>query len=36
VEPVKKVVLDWKGVTGADKNQLLRLLAETGLEIEKI
>ena len=36
VEPVKKVVIDWKGVTGADKNQLLRLLAETGLEIEKI
>ena len=36
VEPVKKVVLDWKGMTGADKNQLLRLLAETSLEIEKI
>jgi len=36
VEPVKKVVLDWKGMRGADKNQLLRLLAETSLEIEKI
>ncbi len=35
-EPVKKVMLDWKGITGADKNQLLRLLAETKLEIEKI
>jgi hypothetical protein len=36
VEPVKKVMLDWKGITGADKSQLLRLLAETKLEIEKI
>ena len=36
VEPVKKVVLDWKGITGADKKQLLRLLAETNLEIKKI
>ncbi len=36
VEPVKKAILDWKGITGADKNQLLKLLAETSLEIEKI
>ena len=36
VEPVKKVMLDWKGISGPDKNQLLRLLAETKLEIEKI
>lgn len=36
VEPVKKVMLDWKGITGADKSQLLRLLDKTGLEIEKI
>jgi len=36
VEPVEKAVLDWKGITGADKNKLLSLLAEVGLEIEKI
>lgn len=36
LEPVKKAVLDWKGITGADKNQLFSLIAETGLEIEKI
>jgi D-aminoacyl-tRNA deacylase len=36
VEPVEKAVLDWKGITGADKNRLLSLLAEVGLEFEKI
>jgi D-aminoacyl-tRNA deacylase len=36
VEPVEKVMLDWKGITGPDKNQLLRMLADTKLEIEKI
>lgn len=35
VEPVKKVLLDWKGIKGADKPRLLNLLAETGLEVEK-
>jgi D-aminoacyl-tRNA deacylase len=35
VEPVEKVVLDWKGITGADKNRLLNLLAEAGLKFEK-
>jgi D-aminoacyl-tRNA deacylase len=36
LETVEKAVLDWKGITGADKNRLLSLLAEVGLEIEKI
>ncbi|MBS7657045.1 D-tyrosyl-tRNA(Tyr) deacylase [Candidatus Bathyarchaeota archaeon] len=36
LEPVKKAVLDWKGITGADKSRLLSLLAEVGLEVEKI
>jgi len=36
VELVKKAVLDWKGITGVDKSRLLGLLAEVGLEVEKI
>jgi len=36
IEPVKKVVLDWKGIKGAEKNRLLNLLRETDIEIEKI
>jgi len=35
VEPVRKVILDWKGIKGAEKNRLLNILSETGLEIEK-
>jgi D-tyrosyl-tRNA(Tyr) deacylase len=35
-ESVEKAVLDWKGITGADKNRLLSLLADVGLEIERI
>ena len=34
-EPVKKIVLDWKGIVGADKDRLLALLGEIGLEVEK-
>ncbi|MCW4021088.1 MAG: hypothetical protein NWF14_07680 [Candidatus Bathyarchaeota archaeon] len=36
VEPVKKVVLDWKGIKGADKAPLLKILDKIDLEIEKI
>jgi len=36
VEPVEKIVLDWKGIKGADKNGLLSLLSEFDLEIERI
>jgi len=35
VEPVTKAVLDWKGIKGADKPRLLKLLAEINLESEK-
>jgi D-aminoacyl-tRNA deacylase len=36
VEPVTKAVLDWKGVKGAEKPGLLGLLAEVGLEVERV
>jgi D-aminoacyl-tRNA deacylase len=36
VEPIKKVILDWKGIRGSDKKSLLRSLSEIGLEVEKI
>jgi D-aminoacyl-tRNA deacylase len=35
-ESVEKAVLDWKGITGADKNRLLSLLTDVGLDIERI
>ena len=36
VEPVKNAVLDWKGIKGAHKARLLEILADIGLEFEKI
>jgi len=36
VEPVTKVVLDWKGIKGDDKDRLLRLLRDIGTETVKI
>ncbi|MEM2557438.1 MAG: D-aminoacyl-tRNA deacylase [Candidatus Bathyarchaeia archaeon] len=36
VEPVEKAILDWKGIRGADKENLLRLLKIVGLKIEKV
>ncbi|HIE18367.1 TPA: D-tyrosyl-tRNA(Tyr) deacylase, partial [Candidatus Bathyarchaeota archaeon] len=36
VEPVRKAILDWKGIKGADKNNLLENLLKVGLEFEKI
>jgi len=36
VEPVEKAVLDWKGITGADKAHLLGLLSTIDLKVEKI
>ena len=36
VEPVRKAVLDWKGIRGADKENLLEKLLKLGLEFEKI
>jgi D-aminoacyl-tRNA deacylase len=36
VEPVEKVVLDWKGIRGADKEILLNFLGEIDIEIERI
>jgi len=36
VEPVEKALLDWKGITGTEKNRLLGLLATIGMEFEKI
>ncbi len=36
VEQVERVILDWKGIRGADKKPLLRILDNVGLEIEKV
>jgi D-aminoacyl-tRNA deacylase len=36
VEPVEKVLLDWKGIRGADKEPLIKLLKAIGLEMEKV
>ncbi len=35
VEPVRKAILDWKGIRGADKKDLLDRLLKLGLEFEK-
>ena len=36
LEPVKKIMLDWKGIRSADKVKILDLLGEINLDIEKI
>ena len=36
VEPVKKAILDWKGIRGADKGRLLKILKLMNLEVEKV
>jgi len=36
VEPVQKAFLDWKGIRGVDKKNLLENLLKIGLEFEKI
>jgi len=36
LEPVQKAILDWKGIRGADKKNLLENLRKTELEFEKI
>jgi len=36
VEPVQKVILDWKGIRGADKKNLLETLLEIELKFERI
>jgi len=36
VEPVQKAILDWKGIRGTDKKNLLEKLHKIGLEFDKI
>jgi len=36
VENVKTAVLDWKGIKGQDKENLVRALSEVGLSIQKV
>jgi len=36
VEKVETVILDWKGIKGEDKPNLLKTIAQTGLRIEKV
>jgi len=35
-EPVQKAILDWKGIRGADKKDLLERLLKLELDFEKI
>lgn len=35
-EPIEGAILDWKGIRGADKELLLRLLRDAGLRVEKV
>lgn len=36
VERVDKIILDWKGIRGEDKQPLLKILENIGLKIEKV
>ncbi len=36
VEKVESVILDWKGIKGADKKGLMTILNDTGVSIEKV
>ncbi|MBS7653516.1 hypothetical protein KEJ43_00375 [Candidatus Bathyarchaeota archaeon] len=36
VERIEKVLFDWKGIRGADKEQLIKILKTMGLEMEKV
>ena len=36
VEPVERVILDWKGIRGSDKATLIDMLDEVGLEFERV
>ncbi len=36
VESVESVILDWKGIKGADKERLMAILNEVGIPIEKV
>ncbi|MCS7120488.1 MAG: D-aminoacyl-tRNA deacylase [Nitrososphaerota archaeon] len=36
LEPVKKILLDWKGIEGKDKERLMRLVSDTNLEVQKV
>jgi len=36
VEKVDTVLLDWKGIRGADKKRLIVILNDVGVSIEKV
>jgi D-aminoacyl-tRNA deacylase len=36
VEKVETIILDWKGITGADKSGLMKALAEVDMPVQKI
>jgi D-aminoacyl-tRNA deacylase len=36
VEHVEKIILDWKGIKGADKETLLKILNNVGVIVEKV
>ncbi|HIE15224.1 TPA: D-tyrosyl-tRNA(Tyr) deacylase [Candidatus Bathyarchaeota archaeon] len=36
VEPVQKIVLDWKGIKGSEKSRLMEVLTEIDLPVEKV
>jgi D-tyrosyl-tRNA(Tyr) deacylase len=36
METVESVILDWKGIKGADKDRLITALDKVGVPIEKV
>ncbi|MBS7624631.1 D-tyrosyl-tRNA(Tyr) deacylase [Candidatus Bathyarchaeota archaeon] len=36
VERVERVILDWKGIRGEDKDRLVKIIGSLGLEVEKV
>jgi D-aminoacyl-tRNA deacylase len=36
VEKVETIILDWKGIKGEDKENLIKIIAQTGLKMEKV
>jgi D-aminoacyl-tRNA deacylase len=36
MEQVDAIVLDWKGIKGADKHSLVKVVQDTGIDVEKV
>jgi D-tyrosyl-tRNA(Tyr) deacylase len=36
MEQVDAIVLDWKGIKSADKHSLVKVVQDTGIDVEKV